>query len=168
MKARSSATVCLVLLAFASAAGQQASASAHANITSARLDRTGGRYEICISSWTPMVSCDDSTEPVDWTGYQVSCKLTSAKTHVDSGSMALSSSSFAQPSHPQLIQGLKGGVSTFLCRASAEAMPVHFVQVEVFRSVIGSMGWDTSMYYFRCMDWTPMVSPAWPWFHSMG
>lgn len=42
------------------------------NATASRLASTRGRYEVCISSWTPMVYCDESNiSQSSMTGYQV-------------------------------------------------------------------------------------------------
>lgn len=48
--------------------GLLASASHIAQAT--RLNRTGGRYEICISAWLPMVTCNMNDSSFA-SGYQV-------------------------------------------------------------------------------------------------
>lgn len=56
----------------------QSAGATHGNVTTAtspRLNRTNGLYEICISDWTPMVSCDGKNNTADVSGYQVGTEV---------------------------------------------------------------------------------------------
>lgn len=79
--------------------GYSALAAQQTDALAKRLERTSGKKEVCISSWTPMVYCDNTTDPANYTGYQV----------------------------------------------------------ELFRHVAQELQWAPESWYFRCMDWTPML-----------
>lgn len=41
------------------------------NVSERRVEAAGGRRLVCISSWTPMVTCAPDTDQDEYTGYQV-------------------------------------------------------------------------------------------------